>query len=164
MGKLWLNASGQLIGDGGSPIKLIECATCPCGPASGLYAVGRFTTSGGVTTNHVAYWNGSTWAALGSGATGGGDTGAPYIKGCFTWNNKLVVFGSFTAIDGVSATNIAQWDGTAWAAIGSLSSGNYIRDALDWNGTLVAMRALGQVPYQYSGGTWSALGASWPGS
>jgi hypothetical protein len=35
-----------------------------------LYASGWFTTAGGVSANHVAMWDGSSWSALGSGMDG----------------------------------------------------------------------------------------------
>ena len=38
---------------------------------SDLYAGGWFTTAGGVNANHIAKWNGSSWAPLGSGMDGG---------------------------------------------------------------------------------------------
>src|SRR6266542_1262568 len=34
------------------------------------------------------------------------------------FGNKVIVGGSFTSIGGVSATNLAQWDGTNWAPVG----------------------------------------------
>src|SRR5262249_34084660 len=35
--------------------------------AGNLYAGGVFTTAGGVVANNIARWNGTSWAALGSG-------------------------------------------------------------------------------------------------
>ena len=36
-------------------------------PDGALYAVGWFTTANGVSANHVAKWDGSSWSALGTG-------------------------------------------------------------------------------------------------
>jgi hypothetical protein len=38
-----------------------------------IYVGGRFTTVGGITANHIAKWNGTTWSSLGTGATNGVD-------------------------------------------------------------------------------------------
>lgn len=35
------------------------------------------------------------------------------------YNNEIIVAGDFTSIDGVSANNIAKWDGTNWSPLGS---------------------------------------------
>ncbi len=32
-----------------------------------LYAGGWFTSAGGITSNYIAKWNGSTWTSLGQG-------------------------------------------------------------------------------------------------
>lgn len=55
-----------------------------------LYAGGDFTVAGGVTANHVAKWNGSAWAALGTGtnysinALAADGSGNLYAGGYFT--------------------------------------------------------------------------------
>jgi hypothetical protein len=86
------------------------------GPA--LYAGGSFNVAGGSLANYIAKWNGQAWSGLGSGLS--------------LWVNALTVFddgsgsgpalfagGSFDAAGGVSAKNIAKWDGQSWSAVGS---------------------------------------------
>lgn len=87
------------------------------GPA--LYVGGHFATAGGVTANHVAKWNGSTWSSLGTGMSGGVfDTTVsaliplPQPAGS---PPKLVAAGEFTSAGGVSAARVAVWDGSAWS-------------------------------------------------
>ncbi|MBJ6107847.1 VCBS repeat-containing protein [Hymenobacter sp. BT523] len=78
-----------------------------------LYAGGRFTSAGGVTTNGgIARWDGSAWTALGTGI-GGGTVSALAAGSAGT----LYVGGSFTTAGGVAVQNVARWSGTAWSAL-----------------------------------------------
>jgi hypothetical protein len=81
-----------------------------------VYAGGAFTSAGAVTANHVAVWNGSTWAALGSGAANGvdGDVRAILVDG-----TDVYVGGRFTTAGGLPASAVAKWDGSSWSALGS---------------------------------------------
>lgn len=80
-----------------------------------LLVGGSFTAAGGVPANNIARWNGTTWAPLGAGLTGG-------------WVNCMVGLPSggviaggdgITAAGGVPVNNIARWDGASWSALGS---------------------------------------------
>jgi PKD repeat protein len=55
---------------------------------SDLYVGGAFHTTGGISANNIARWNGSLWTPLGSG------TDAP-VYALTIYNNKLCVGGSF---------------------------------------------------------------------
>ena len=115
------------------------------GPA--LYAGGSFTTAGGVAANRIAKWDGSSWAALGSGVnerlvnalTVFDDGGGPalYAGGCFT------------TAGGVAANRIAKWDGSSWAALGS-----------GMNGVVNALTVFddGGGPALYAGGNFTTAG------
>jgi hypothetical protein len=83
-----------------------------------LYAGGWFTTAAGNPANYIAQWNGSSWSALGSGM-GGGDGNGPYVFALAVSGNTLYAGGSFTTAGGNAATNIAQWNGSSWAPLGS---------------------------------------------
>jgi hypothetical protein len=75
-----------------------------------VYSAGLYTTAGGQTCNGIAKWNGSTWSPLGSGFySGGSNVYGAYASVIF--NNKLVCGGIFSTAGGVSAGNVAQWDG-----------------------------------------------------
>src|SRR4029434_7001236 len=87
------------------------------GPA--LYAGGSFTAIAGVPARGIARWNGSAWAPVGNVVT----------TQTSPWGVALTIFddgtgpalyagGQFSAIGGVSATNVAKWTGTTWAPLG----------------------------------------------
>jgi hypothetical protein len=89
------------------------------GPA--LYAGGFFLLAGGVTVNHIAKWDGTSWSALGAGVSG---------SLWFVEVNALTAFddgsgpalyagGVFTGAGGVPANNVARWNGSAWSAFSS---------------------------------------------
>jgi hypothetical protein len=84
------------------------------GPA--LYVGGDFTTAGGTPANHIAKWNGTNWAALGSGTSGGF---FPGVNALTVFNGQLIAGGGFTSAGGVSAECIAKWNGTGWSPLGS---------------------------------------------
>jgi hypothetical protein len=91
-----------------------------------LYVAGAFTNALGLA--YVAKWDGSTWTALGSGM---GPPYNPYFGGAKPGINALAVTGTnlyavgqFRTADGVAATNIAKWDGSAWSALGSGVNGS----------------------------------------
>jgi hypothetical protein len=81
-----------------------------------LYAGGAFTNAGNVAATNIAVWNGTTWAALGSGSANGvnGDVSALAFQG-----NDLYVGGDFTVAGGASAFGIARWSSGAWSALGT---------------------------------------------
>jgi hypothetical protein len=123
-----------------------------------LYAGGGFTTAGGVPANCIAKWDGSVWAALGSGLNG--PVSALAVSGA-----NLYVGGGFTTAGGVPATNIAKWNGSAWSALGSGINGAV--QALAVSGTNLYAGGLfttaGGVPANYiakwDGSAWLALGS-----
>ncbi|MEO6305852.1 MAG: T9SS type A sorting domain-containing protein [Bacteroidia bacterium] len=87
---------------------------------SDLIAAGTISASGTTTLCNIAKWNGTSWAPIVSSMTS--DTMSqqgPYISALIIYNNKLIAAGNFTAISGVPANNIAQWDGTNWSPLGS---------------------------------------------
>ena len=74
--------------------------------------VAAFETAYGVTT--VATWDGAAWSPLGtfSGTAGGG------VHTFAVHQNELHAGGLFTTVNGVSAANVARWNGSSWAALG----------------------------------------------
>src|SRR5262249_35018354 len=91
------------------------------GPA--LYAGGSFTSMGGVPANSIAKWNGATWSPLGTGIR----SPAPFIFGVvyalavYDGGSGAALYagGFFGNAGGVSAINIAKWDGATWSSLGS---------------------------------------------
>ncbi len=93
------------------------------GPA--LYVGGAFTTAGGVAAQRIARWDGSSWSALGSGASG-------LVSALTTFDDgsgpgpSLIVGGEFTTAGEVAANRIARWDGLAWHPLGGgVNGGTY---------------------------------------
>ena len=103
--------------------------TGPHAPA--LYAGGSFTSAGSVNTNGVAKWDGSSWSPLGTGLMNGANAAGALAFCAFDEDGAgpnppaLFVGGSFTSAGGVSANNIARWDGVAWSALGSGLGGTF---------------------------------------
>src|SRR5207253_83870 len=90
---------------------------------SSVYAGGFFTTTGGTSANNIARWDGSQWHPLGSDPNNGVDGGVNAISvgpgPCASCPNSIYVGGFFTMAGGVSANNIARWDGSQWYPLGS---------------------------------------------
>ncbi|MBO2009356.1 T9SS type A sorting domain-containing protein [Hymenobacter negativus] len=167
-GSSWANLSSGVTGANSVVFAL---AVAPNGD---LYAGGHFTQAGGVLANNVAKWNGTTWSALGTSTSNGvsadvkaltvASNGDVYVGGYFSHTG-----GSLQT--GVSASNIAKWNGTAWSALGTginqgvSSTVNALATAA--NGDLYvggfftfagATSASGIA--KWNGTTWSALGTS----
>ncbi|MBI5773448.1 MAG: cadherin domain-containing protein, partial [Verrucomicrobia bacterium] len=126
--------------------------------ASGnLYVGGNFTTAGGATANRIAKWDGAAWSALGTGMSGGTPTAVVNAL-AFDGSGNLYAGGEFTSAGGTSASRVAKWNGSAWAALGT-GIANTV-DALAVNGSDL-----------YAGGNFSTAGggsasriAKWDGS
>ncbi|MBY0263418.1 MAG: hypothetical protein K2Q20_13810, partial [Phycisphaerales bacterium] len=88
-------------------------------PNGDLVAGGFFNTIDGVSANSIARFNGTTWSPLG---TGMGNAMGPRVSAMTVLaNGNLVAAGRFGTAGGVSASNIAQWNGTSWASLGTSS-------------------------------------------
>ncbi|MCP4899313.1 MAG: hypothetical protein GY906_20305, partial [bacterium] len=102
-----------------------ELAVYDDGNGEALYAGGGFTSAGGVTVNHIAKWDGTSWSAL-SGPSGTGVTTSS-VMAMTVFNNgsveELYAGGNFTLAGGVPANYIAKWDGASWSALSESSGG-----------------------------------------
>ena len=76
-------------------------------------------STGQVTANYIARWDGEAWQPLGTGADGP-------VDALISWDPdgdgplppELVAAGRFTHIGGVWTGGVAHWDGTAWHSFG----------------------------------------------
>ncbi len=98
---------------------------------SDLYVAGQFRSSiGGVVATHIGKWDGHDWSPLGAGSLRGpafdGTVNARAVSG-----TDVYAVGYFTAAGGVTAHNIAKWDGYAWSPLGS--------GVEVWNATAIAV-------------------------
>lgn len=88
-----------------------------------LVAAGGFTSAGGVPSNSVALWNGTTWSSLpGAGGTNGVNGAISDLTvfdpdGSGPNSPMLVAGGFFATAGGVACSNIAAWNGSVWLPI-----------------------------------------------
>ncbi len=143
-------------------------------PNGDLVAGGTFTVAGGLSANWIARWDGTAWSALGSGMTAVPGTERGVTALATLSNGDLVAGGNFAAAGGVTANNVARWDGTSWSPLGSGLPVTY-------NG---AVRALTTLPngdlvaggdftgawggsanhiVRWNGSSWSTLGSGMTG-
>jgi hypothetical protein len=147
------------------------------GSGAALFVGGYFTFAVGLSVQHIAKWNGSTWSGLGGGILGGTnsnirvETFATFDGGA---GPELFAGGSFWSIGGASTAGIARWDGTRWRALGE-GLNQFVRDAAVFDdGSGPALYLAGSftgagsvtVPnlVRRAGGQWSAVGGSLGGS
>ena len=111
--------------------------------AGKLYAAGDFTNAGGAASaDHVATWNGTGWAGVGSGL---GDT-ASAVYSIAVDGTHVYAGGSFQNAGGdPNADGLAVYDGTSWHSIA----------AFPVNAPVFAMAIIGRI--LYVGGTFADL-------
>ena len=98
-----------------------------------LYFGGDFTDAGGIAAaDGVAAWNGTTWSAVGAGITAG-SVNAIAVDGSHVW-----VGGTMTFAGPLGQQQLAVWDGTGWADIGTV---------FPINGAVSAMAIVGRTLY-----------------
>lgn len=140
------------------------------GPDGTLYAGGSFATAGGVTCNGIARWDGSAWANLGSGvAVGSGEAIYELAVGP---DGTLYVGGLFSAMNGVTCNNIAQWNGSTWSALGSGVNGAVYGISIDNAGLLYVSGGFSSASGLtttdgaaiWNGTTWTHIGIDLPGA
>lgn len=69
-----------------------------------LYAVGAFSSAGGVAADNIAKWDGSNWCGLGSDFYGS-------INTIEVFNDELYIGGGFSQIDSQPINYVAKWIG-----------------------------------------------------
>ncbi|MCB8990519.1 MAG: DUF11 domain-containing protein [Ardenticatenaceae bacterium] len=156
-----------------------------------LYVGGLFSAIGNLSANGLARWDGSAWHVVGgdSGDKGNGVDGSVYALAVDSADNLYVgggfyyAFSDSTSGTGVSANQIAKWDGSTWTALGAGSglSDNGLNStvyalAVDANDNLAVGGAFttayndtgNHVSANYvvlwNGTSWAALGADSGGS
>jgi trimeric autotransporter adhesin len=182
----WDGSTWTLLGTGMTadilePAFVSTLAAFDDGSGSGpkLHAGGAFTAAGGVPAKHIAKWNGSSWSALGSGVSG---SLSPRVEALEVFDDgsgagpALYAGGSFTTAGGLTANNLARWNGTSWSTLagGVVNTGPggspFVRALSvfdDGSGAALYAGGLftkaGSVPAEriakWSGSGWSALGS-----
>ncbi len=151
-GSHWLPL-GSGMDDHGFSACVCALAVFDDGSGSALYAGGDFATAGGVETNNIARWDGTTWSALGGGASSDVVALAVFDDG---GGPALYAGGSFKSIDGVSASSIARWDGASWSPLGG-GIGSY--SSITTVGVLTVFDD-GSGPALHAGGYFTLAGGS----
>jgi hypothetical protein len=119
-----------------------------------LYVAGAFELSGGAAgPQHVAVWDGASWAAL-----PGGSPDAPVLE-LQVSDNELYFAGAFNAIGDVTSTNVAVFDGAAWTALPAVDALAVYALARSEQGELFAGGALGELGA--AGGVVQLVGDAW---
>lgn len=137
---------------------------------SNVYVGGRFRRAGNVAATNIARWDGANWHAMGNGLRffngSGSENGS--VRTLAIVGRQLFAGGEFRlAGNGVSATNVAVWDGTSWSAVesgvndgfgvlASAASGNdfYAAGAFRRIGGISANRIA-----RWDGNEWNSLGS-----
>jgi hypothetical protein len=122
-------------------------------PNGDLVAGGWFTDVGGVPCNSIARWNGSSWSPLGTGLNPS-PLGASVNALARLPNGDLVAGGMFSLAVGTAVLNVARWNGSSWAPLGSGPGRNVYALTVLPNGDLVA---------GCNGSGWSSV-ARWDGT
>jgi hypothetical protein len=123
-----------------------------------LYVGGYFDAASGedIATNGIARWNmtTNTWSNVGGPGmlktSGSPDVYALAVDG----SGNVYAGGDFTSVNGISAQNVAEWNGSTWSAIGSLGSTSEKVYSLVWH-----------APFLIAGGNFAGLHsiAAWNG-
>ena len=112
-------------------------------------ASGNFTTTTGTPTG-IAKWNPSTsqWLSVGTGTNFGG------LDALLVQGGNIYIGGRFTTVNGVTAVNIAKWNGSIWSAVGTGTEGFL-------PGQQPTVNALAMVGTDlWAGGTFLSMGGS----
>lgn len=142
------------------------------GSGSELFVASGSAYAGETTIRGVGKWNGSRWAALGSG---GVSDGTAYSLTIFDDGTGPALYagGSFSHLDGVAAARVAKWDGANWNPLGAgVQSSVYALQVFD-DGSGDALYAAGSIysaggaaaqqVARWDGANWSAVGAGLEG-
>jgi trimeric autotransporter adhesin len=161
----WDGAAWSPLGGGGWGGHVKSLAVHDGGAGARLIAGGLFQLSGGGPGNGIASWDGLAWSTLGSGVVvtpgEGVRTLASFDPGT---GPELFAAGGLSAAGGVTASNVARWDGANWSSLGSSLNGTVIdlTQFDDGSGPALAVGGEFDVP-GISGSTNVALwnGSSW---
>ena len=93
--------------------------------AGQLVATGYFDSAGGTPAASIARWDGAAWHALATSVAPRAGFSNSWVNvamvpppGSGPVSGHLIVGGHFSAIDGVTANCIADWNGTSWTQMG----------------------------------------------
>lgn len=129
-----------------------------------IYVGGDFENFGGIANaDRIAYWDGSSWNALGTGMNNDVETLA------FDSFGNLYAGGAFTTAGGTTVNRVAMWDGSSWSSMNGGFSSNRTwaiaiapnTDTIYASGSWTASTAGDTVNRvaRWNGSQWVALGS-----
>jgi hypothetical protein len=107
----WNGSDWSNIGFAGAALAMVSDGT-------NLYVGGSFTNAGGVLNTNIARYDGTNWYSMGGGI-GYYNSLSSYVYFLELHNGLLYAGGIFTNAGGAAATNVAMWNGSSWASLGS---------------------------------------------
>jgi hypothetical protein len=128
---------------------------------SHLYAGGNFTKVGGNVVNYIARWDGNNWSTMGGGVNEF-VIFDPVVYALAWDGSNLYAGGFFSTAGGISAPNIAKWDGNSWSNIGGGIGGEV--HALTWDGSNLYAGGYGNKVAKWDGNVWSDIGSGLDGA
>jgi hypothetical protein len=125
----WDGANWAALGSGLSGLS-IDAYWFDDGSGPALFVGGEFDTAGGVPASSIARWDGFSWSEVGGGLYVDPPYTYPHVNDLEVFDDghgpRLYATGWFSQAGSAPAANIARWDGTQWAALGSgLTSTEY---------------------------------------
>jgi hypothetical protein len=120
-----------------------------------LYAGGYFDTAGGKAVNNIAKWDGNVWSALGSGIEQVTDPSPGVFALASDSKGNIYAGGGFTTAGGITASFIAQWDGSRWR---SLTNGFFGGNDAGRGGNCVYAMVIDSNDNLYAGGEFLRVG------
>ncbi|MEW6251770.1 MAG: hypothetical protein AB1716_14085 [Planctomycetota bacterium] len=165
--RTWDGARWGEIGHGFDQIsfgqQLCALATHDDGRGPALYVAGNsgIKWAGAGPFRGIARWHGDGWESVGGGFDP--NSGCGYALASFDGGAgpELILGGTFGRIGGITANNIARWNGTAWAALGGGIDGQVLALRVFDDGHGAALYAGGS--FTTAGGLPAANIARWDG-
>jgi hypothetical protein len=154
----WDGSTWSILGDAFSGLWWVSAlAVFDDGTGTALYVGGTFPVVDGIEANNILRWDGESWSTL-SGPSGTGlddPYGHVYVMTVYDDGGgaALYVGGTFESAGGVSAPQIARWDGTGWSALTSSFD-------TSWHGEVWTLAVVddGGGPALYAGGRGAGIG------
>jgi hypothetical protein len=144
----WDGANWSGIGSSGRMNGVNLSILAMASDGTNLYAGGSFVGAGQTNADFIGRFDGTNWYSLGSGI--GPFASTTIIRALAVSSNGLYAGGEFSSAGGVSAANMALWNGTTWSALGGGPGGIVASILVRTDGVYAAGAPLNGPP-NYSG-------------
>ncbi len=169
----WDGANWNPIGTAGQINGIYATARALAGDGTNLYAGGASLYWAGQTNvNLICRFDGTNWYPLGTGISGSSVISGPIGTGILTiapTNNYVYTGGYFTNAGGVTANNIAVWNGSNWSAMGNGPGGAVASILVRPDGVYAVGAPFYDVSHygspffsRWDGSIWQGIGISFP--